>query len=97
VQLVARGTAARIGNLRLIGSGPSAGEEEALDAYSQVVVSVAERVTPSVANPLRAPRIDQIEKEFPPLARMLWPVIHPASSLSTMATAPAMSAGSAVR
>jgi len=41
---------ARIGNLRLIGSGPSAGEEEALDAYSQVVVSVAERVTPSVAN-----------------------------------------------
>jgi len=50
VQPVARGTVARIGNLRLIGSGPSPGEEEALDAYSQVVVSVAERVTPSVAN-----------------------------------------------
>jgi serine protease Do len=41
---------AGIGNLTLISSGPSAGEEETLDAYSQVVVSVAERVTPSVAN-----------------------------------------------
>ena len=41
---------ARIGNLRLIGCGPSDDEEETLDAYSQVVVSVAERVTPSVAN-----------------------------------------------
>jgi S1-C subfamily serine protease len=35
--------------LMFIASGPPA-EEEALDAYSQVVVTVAERVTPSVAN-----------------------------------------------
>jgi serine protease Do len=50
VRPVVRGTVAHIGNLTLISSGPSAGEEETLDAYSQVVVSVAERVTPSVAN-----------------------------------------------
>jgi len=36
--------------LRLIASGLPADEEDALDAYSQVVVAVAERVTPSVAN-----------------------------------------------
>ena len=36
--------------LRLIASGLPAGKEDALDAYSQVVVAVAERVTPSVAN-----------------------------------------------
>jgi serine protease Do len=36
--------------LTLIASGPPPDEDEALDAYSQVVVSVAERVTPSVAN-----------------------------------------------
>jgi S1-C subfamily serine protease len=36
--------------VRFIGSGPSADEEDALDAYSQVVMAVAERVTPSVAN-----------------------------------------------
>jgi S1-C subfamily serine protease len=36
--------------LRLIASGFPADEEDALDAYSQVVVAVAERVTPSVAN-----------------------------------------------
>jgi serine protease Do len=41
---------AHIGNLTLISSGSSVGEAETLDAYSQVVVSVAERVTPSVAN-----------------------------------------------
>jgi serine protease Do len=41
---------ANIGNLTLISSGSSVGEAETLDAYSQVVVSVAERVTPSVAN-----------------------------------------------
>jgi hypothetical protein len=44
-----------------------------------------------------AHRIDQIEKAFPPFARMLWPVIHPASSLATETTAPAMSPGSAIR
>jgi S1-C subfamily serine protease len=36
--------------LRLIASGFPADEEDALDAYSRVVVAVAERVTPSVAN-----------------------------------------------
>jgi S1-C subfamily serine protease len=36
--------------LTFISSGPRAGEQEPLDAYSQVVVTVAERVTPSVAN-----------------------------------------------
>jgi len=37
-------------HLKLIASGLPADEEDALDAYSQVVVAVAERVTPSVAN-----------------------------------------------
>jgi len=36
--------------LRLIASGLPADEDDALDAYSRVVVAVAERVTPSVAN-----------------------------------------------
>jgi S1-C subfamily serine protease len=36
--------------LTLIGSGLPADDQDALDAYSQVVVTVAERVTPSVAN-----------------------------------------------
>jgi serine protease Do len=36
--------------LTLIASGPPPDADEVLDAYSQVVVSVAERVTPSVAN-----------------------------------------------
>jgi S1-C subfamily serine protease len=36
--------------LTFISSGFPADEEDALDAYSQVVVTVAERVTPSVAN-----------------------------------------------
>jgi len=36
--------------LTFIGSGFPADETDALDAYSQVVVTVAERVTPSVAN-----------------------------------------------
>jgi S1-C subfamily serine protease len=36
--------------LTLIGSGLPADDHDALDAYSQVVVTVAERVTPSVAN-----------------------------------------------
>jgi serine protease Do len=36
--------------LKLIASGLPSDEEDALDAYSQVVVAVAERVTPSVAN-----------------------------------------------
>jgi serine protease Do len=36
--------------LTLVGSGLPEDEEDALDAYSQVVVTVAERVTPSVAN-----------------------------------------------
>ena len=35
---------------RLVGSGPLAEEDDPLDAYSEVVVTVAERVTPSVAN-----------------------------------------------
>jgi S1-C subfamily serine protease len=39
-----------LAKLTFIASGPPAEEHEALDAYSQVVVSVAERVTPSVAN-----------------------------------------------
>ena len=37
-------------HLKLIASDLPADEEDALDAYSQVVVAVAERVTPSVAN-----------------------------------------------
>jgi S1-C subfamily serine protease len=36
--------------LMLVGSGLPATEEDALDAYSEVVVRVAEQVTPSVAN-----------------------------------------------
>jgi S1-C subfamily serine protease len=44
------GTVARMARLTLVGSGLPAEEEDALDAYSQVVVTVAERVTPSVAN-----------------------------------------------
>jgi serine protease Do len=36
--------------LTLVGSGLPANEEDALDAYSEVVVRVAEQVTPSVAN-----------------------------------------------
>jgi serine protease Do len=36
--------------LTLVGSGLPEDEEDALDAYSQVVVTAAERVTPSVAN-----------------------------------------------
>jgi S1-C subfamily serine protease len=36
--------------LTLIGSGLPADDQDALDAYSQVVVTVAEHVTPSVAN-----------------------------------------------
>jgi len=36
--------------LTLIGSGLPADDHDALDAYSQVVVTVAEQVTPSVAN-----------------------------------------------
>jgi S1-C subfamily serine protease len=36
--------------LTLIGSGLPADDQDALDAYSQVVVTVAEQVTPSVAN-----------------------------------------------
>jgi len=36
--------------VRFIGSGPAADEEDILDAYSRVVVAVAERVAPSVAN-----------------------------------------------
>ena len=39
-----------IAQLTFISSGHPADEESALDAYSQVVVSVAERLTPSVAN-----------------------------------------------
>jgi S1-C subfamily serine protease len=39
-----------LGKLLFIASGPPAEEREALDAYSRVVVTVAERVTPSVAN-----------------------------------------------
>jgi serine protease Do len=37
-------------DLRLISSGLPFDEDEALDAYSEVVVAAAERVTPSVAN-----------------------------------------------
>ena len=44
------GTVGRVAQLRLVGSGLPADEGEALDAYSEVVVTVAERVTPSVAN-----------------------------------------------
>ena len=44
------GTVAPIAQLRLIGSGPRADDEDGLDSYSRVVVGVAERVTPSVAN-----------------------------------------------
>ena len=40
----------RMAQLTFIGSGPPAEEDDALDAYSQVVVTVAERLTPSVAN-----------------------------------------------
>ncbi|HEX4526747.1 MAG TPA: trypsin-like peptidase domain-containing protein [Gaiellaceae bacterium] len=36
--------------MTLIGSGLPADDQDALDAYSQVVVTVAEQVTPSVAN-----------------------------------------------
>jgi S1-C subfamily serine protease len=41
---------APIAQLSFISSGFPADEDETLDAYSQVVVTVAERVTPSVAN-----------------------------------------------
>jgi serine protease Do len=44
------GTVALMPRLTLIGSGVPAEEEDVLDAYSRVVVTVAERVTPSVAN-----------------------------------------------
>jgi S1-C subfamily serine protease len=44
------GTVARMAQLKLVGSGLPADEDEPLDAYSEVVVTVAERVTPSVAN-----------------------------------------------
>jgi S1-C subfamily serine protease len=37
-------------HLRLIASGPAYRDEEPLDAYSRVVVEVAERLAPSVAN-----------------------------------------------
>jgi serine protease Do len=37
-------------HLRLISSGPASREETPLDAYSRVVVEVAERLAPSVAN-----------------------------------------------
>src|SRR4029077_9680470 len=37
-------------HLRLIASGPQPDEEAPLDAYSRVVVEVAERLSPSVAN-----------------------------------------------
>jgi S1-C subfamily serine protease len=37
-------------HLRLISSGPAYGDEEPLDAYSRVVVEVAEHLAPSVAN-----------------------------------------------
>jgi len=40
----------RMARLTLIGSGLPADDEDVLDAYSQVVVTVAEHVTPSVAN-----------------------------------------------
>lgn len=41
---------AAIARLTLISSGPPVDEDDALDAYSQTVIAVAERVTPSVAN-----------------------------------------------
>jgi S1-C subfamily serine protease len=44
------GTVGRMARSTLVGSGFPADEGDALDAYSQVVVTVAERVTPSVAN-----------------------------------------------
>jgi serine protease Do len=44
------GTLASVAQLTFIAGGPPADEEDALDAYSRVVVTVAERVTPSVAN-----------------------------------------------
>jgi len=50
VQSRAVGTLARMARLTLIGSGLPADDQDALDAYSQVVVTVAEHVTPSVAN-----------------------------------------------
>src|SRR6478609_5940612 len=39
-----------MGHLRLISSGPAHRDEEPLDAYSRVVVEVAGRLAPSVAN-----------------------------------------------
>src|SRR5262249_24109156 len=39
-----------MGHLRLISSGPAPRGEAPLDAYSGVVVEVAERLAPSVAN-----------------------------------------------
>ena len=50
MQSRAVGTLARMARLTLIGSGLPADDQDALDAYSQVVVTVAEHVTPSVAN-----------------------------------------------
>ena len=50
MQSRAVGTLARMARLTLIGSGLPADDQDALDAYSQVVVTVAEQVTPSVAN-----------------------------------------------
>jgi len=47
---VGRGYRDRVARLRLVGSGLRADDGDALDAYSRVVVTVAERVTPSVAN-----------------------------------------------
>ena len=41
---------AAVANLRLIASGPQPTDEAPLDAYSRVVVEVAERLAPSVAN-----------------------------------------------
>ena len=41
---------AAMANLRLIASGPQPADEAPLDAYSRVVVEVAERLAPSVAN-----------------------------------------------
>ena len=41
---------AAVANLRLIASGPQPADEAPLDAYSRVVVEVAERLAPSVAN-----------------------------------------------
>jgi serine protease Do len=39
-----------VAQLRLISSGPAPGDDAPLDAYSRVVVEVAERLAPSVAN-----------------------------------------------